>query len=317
MRRNLPWLLLALSAGLLSWAMGQPVAGAALPQDAIRVAVIGDYGAAERNPAEATAEASVAALVADWAPDYIVTTGDNNYPIGAAETIDANIGQFYHSFIYPYTGTYGTGAPGGANRFFPSLGNHDYLSANAQAYVDFFGLPGNERYYEFEWGPIHWFILDADPILRGVEISATQALWLHQGLAASTAPWRIVVMHQAPLSSGLHGSYPELQWPFADWGADAVLAGHDHDYERILRDGAAYFVNGSGGASLYPLGPPFTQPIPGSQVRYWAQHGAMLIEASATHIKFQFITAAGTVIDTYQIGWPADAHLVWLPALRH
>lgn len=316
MKRILPWLLAALGAGWVMWAARPPATGAALAQDTVRVAVIGDYGAAERNPAEATAEANVAALVAGWAPDYIVTTGDNNYPSGAAETIDANIGQHYHSFIHPYTGTYGTGAPGGVNRFFPSLGNHDYLSANAQAYVDFFSLPGNERYYDFEWGPIHWFMLDADPILRGVEISATQALWLQRGLAASSARWQIVVLHQAPLSSGLHGSYPALQWPFAAWGAEAVLAGHDHDYERILRDGAAYFVNGSGGASLYPLGPPFTQPIPGSQVRFWGQHGAMLIEASETLIRFQFITTSGGVVDTYQIGWPADAHLAWLPALR-
>lgn len=305
-----------LGAALLAGAAPAPPTDVLLVQDTIRVAVIGDYGAAERNPAEAVTEASVAALVAGWSPDYVVTTGDNNYPDGTAETIDANIGQFYHSFIHPYTGTYGAGAPGGVNRFFPSLGNHDYLTGNAQPYLDYFTLPGNERSYDFQWGPIHWFILDADPIVRGVAISTTQALWLQQGMAASSAAWQVVVMHQAPLSSGLHGSYPELQWPYAAWGADAVLAGHDHDYERILRDGLAYFVNGSGGATLYPVGPPWTQPISGSQVRYWGQHGAMRIEASNTHIRFQFITTSGAVVDTYQIGWPADAHVVWLPVLH-
>ncbi len=309
-------LIAALGALLGAGAAPEPPTGAALVQDTVRVAVIGDYGAAERDPAEAASEASVAALVAGWAPDYVVTTGDNNYPNGAAETIDANIGQFYHGLIHPYTGTYGAGAPGGVNRFLPSLGNHDYLAGNAQPYVDYFTLPGNERYYDFQWGPVHWFIVDADPILRGAQISTTQALWLEQGLAASTAPWQMVVMHQAPLSSGLHGSYPELQWPYAAWGAEAVFAGHDHNYERILHEGIVYFVNGSGGATLYPVGPPFTQPIVGSQMTYWAQHGAMLIEASDTHIKFQFVNTSGVAVDTYQLGFPADAHLAWLPAVQ-
>jgi hypothetical protein len=279
----------------------------------IRVAVIGDYGAASRSAAEATAESAVATQVAAWSPDYVVTTGDNNYPAGAAGTIDANIGRFYHRYIYPYTGAYGAGAIDNTNRFFPSLGNHDYLADIAQPYVDYFALPGNERYYQFEWGPIHWFMLDVDPILRGVEISTTQALWLEQGLSASTARWQIVVMHHPPFSSGLHGSYPELQWPYAAWGADAVLSGHDHDYERIVRGGLVYFVNGGGGAALYPLGPPFTQPISGSQARFWNEHGAMLIEANDKYLRFQFVTTTGQVVDSYALGWPT----AWLPLIEH
>ena len=84
----------------------------------VRFAVIGDYG--EGNQAEE----DVADLVKSWKPDFIITVGDNNYPNGAAETIDFNIGQYYHEFIYPYTGAYGPGAE--SNRFFPTLGNHDY-----------------------------------------------------------------------------------------------------------------------------------------------------------------------------------------------
>ncbi|UCD99858.1 MAG: metallophosphoesterase, partial [Chloroflexota bacterium] len=104
----------------------------------LRFAVIGDYGSGDRM------EGDVAALVRSWQPDLVITTGDNNYPDGTAETIDENIGQFYHQFIFPYLGSYGEGAK--ENRFFPSLGNHDWHAAAAQPYLDYFNLPGNERY---------------------------------------------------------------------------------------------------------------------------------------------------------------------------
>jgi len=65
----------------------------------VRVAVVGDFGV------DTQAEADVAALVASWQPAAVVTTGDNNYPDGAAETLDANVGKYYRSFIYPYLGS--------------------------------------------------------------------------------------------------------------------------------------------------------------------------------------------------------------------
>ncbi|MEP7214048.1 MAG: hypothetical protein ABI791_13290 [Acidobacteriota bacterium] len=85
--------------------------------DPINFAVIGDYGHS------GSGERDVSNLVHGWNPDFVITTGDNNYPDGKASTIDANIGQYYHDFIFPYVGTYGTGAT--TIRFFPSLGNHD------------------------------------------------------------------------------------------------------------------------------------------------------------------------------------------------
>ena len=95
------------------------------PSPVIRFAVIGDYGTGLQD------EGDVAALVDNWQPDFVITTGDNNYPSGASETIDAHIGQFYHAYIYPYLGTFSPGAD--VNRFFPSLGNHDWDTSAAQA----------------------------------------------------------------------------------------------------------------------------------------------------------------------------------------
>jgi hypothetical protein len=89
-----------------------------------------------------------------------------------------------------------------------------------------------------------------------------------------------------------------MQWPYQAWGADVVLAGHDHEYERILLGGFPYFVDGLGGASIYT----FSTPVSGSQVRYNGDYGAMLVEADNSQITFQFITRTGIVIDTYTLG---------------
>src|SRR5262245_52763720 len=94
-----------------------------------RFAVIGDYGFAGQP------EEDVADLVKAWQPELILTVGDNNYPEGTAETIDANVGQYYHDFIYNYTGTYGQGSP--TRRFLPALGNHDWIAPGAQPYLDY------------------------------------------------------------------------------------------------------------------------------------------------------------------------------------
>lgn len=262
----------------------------------IRFAVIGDYGSS------GPALQAVADLIKSWDVDFIITTGDNNYPSGWAATIDRNIGQYFHEFIYPYDGEYGPGSD--VNRFFPSLGNHDWDTPLAGPYLDYFTLPGNERYYDFVWGPVHFFALDSDSREPdGIASSSVQATWLKEALAASTAPWKIVYMHHPPYSSATHGSTPPLQWPYREWGASAVLAGHDHVYERILLDGFPYFTNGLGGS---PHRYTFDENnLPGSQVRYRELHGAMLVEADTQQITLQFININGEVIDSYTISTSA------------
>jgi glucose/arabinose dehydrogenase len=254
-------------------------------------AAIGDYGLWSNE------EEQVANLVKSWDPAFIITLGDNNYPNGAADTIDQNIGQFYHEFIHPYKGEYGPGAK--TNRFFPSLGNHDWVTEGAQPYLDYFELPGNERYYDFVRGPVHFFALNADTHEPdGVGRSSVQAQWLQAALAASTARWQVVYMHQPPYSSGRHGSTDYMQWPFAEWGADAVLAGHDHSYERLIVDGIPYIVNGLGGhLNRYFF---FTR-IEGSQFQYRSGHGALRVSVTAETVTFEMVTVDGEVLDSHTL----------------
>jgi len=259
-------------------------------KDATRFAVIGDFGAAGKN------EEAVAKLVNSWKPEFIVTTGDNNYELGLDMTIDANIGQYYHDYIGDYKGSSGAGSPD--NRFFPSIGNHDWGLGSVDPYENYFSLPGNERYYRVLQGPAEFFMLDSDTREPdGVSSDSIQGKWLQSALTDSKATYKVVVFHHPVYSSAEHGSSAWMQWPFAEWGATLVLNGHDHVYERIVKDGFPYIVDGTGGQSLYN----FKTPVEGSQVRYNCNFGALLVDATAKAMTLRFITIKGGLVDTYVI----------------
>ena len=258
----------------------------------VTFAAIGDYGSNDAN------EQDVALLVKSWNPDFIITLGDNNYPDGEASTIDGAIGKYYHEYIAPYRGSYGPGAS--TNRFWPSIGNRDWDNQNGaklQPYLDYFTLPNNERYYDIVRGPVHLFALDSDvDEPDGITSTSVQAQWLKNKLAASTAPWKIVYLHHPPYSS--RTSWPKLQWPFAAWGANAVLSGHAHLYERVMKDGIPFITNGLGGDSTGS----FNTAIEGSVVRFGDDYGAMRITANANALTFEFITRRGVLIDRFTMG---------------
>jgi tartrate-resistant acid phosphatase type 5 len=298
----LPVRLFCLTVMLCLWACASVEA----QTDHVRIAVIGDYGLVSQP------EEDVSNLVKSWNPDFIITVGDNNYQRGEASTIDQNIGQYYHDFIAPYRGSFGAGAS--VNRFFPSLGNHDWgedVQNNAAPYLDYFTLPGNERYYDFTRGPVQLYAVDSEPQEPdGVTSDSAQGTWLKNRLALSAVPWRLVYFHHPSYSSGSHGSTPWMQWPFQNWGATAVLTGHDHHYERLLINNFPYFVNGNGGLPLRAV----NAPIEGSRMIDDRDNGAMLVEADLNSISFKFYTRAGVLIDSYTINASGTvANLIDLP----
>lgn len=300
--------------------------------NSVRFAVIGDYGLDNLNPVKTEAnspvapadqnlksgdaiqttaqvrerrnprEAAVADLVHSWAPHFVLTTGDNNYPKGEAATIDENIGKYYSSFIGNYRGNFGNGAA--ENRFFPVLGNHDWDASQVrcQAYIDYFSLPGNERYYDFVQGPVHFFMLDTDGREPdGNKIDSKQYQWFVRAIQSSATPFQVVVAHHPPYSSGDHGGVFGMDWHFAQLGVDLVLNGHDHNYERIEKNDVVYAINGAGGANLRE----FKYLVSGSKVRYKQKHGAMLIEASrdqrSASLQASFVNIDGKLIDLFTI----------------
>lgn len=264
------------------------------PAGSIRFALIGDYGSGSER------EADVARLIDSWKPDFVATLGDNDYET-AGGGIDRAIGRYYHQYIAPYGGRYGAGAK--ANRFFPIPGHRDWDHDALQPYLDYFTLPGNERYYDIVRGPVHLFLLDTD--VRepdGAADTSLQARWLQQRLEQSTARWKLVLAHHAPYTSHTVEDIARMRWPFKAWGADAVLSGFFHVYERLLVDGLPYFVNGAGGAWVSGFG----VIDPHSQFRYAEDNGAMLVDASDTRITFRFINRHGRIVDEYALVKPSS-----------
>jgi tartrate-resistant acid phosphatase type 5 len=269
-------------------------------------AVIGDYGNGSVN------EGAVAALVRSWEPDFITTNGDNNYPSGSALTIDEHIGFYYSAFIGDYVGAFGVGAE--TNRFFPSLGNADWYGTSCAPYLDYFTLPGNERYFDFVRGPVHLFALDSNSEEPdGVTSGSNQGDWLQLALAGSSAPFKVVYFHHPPFSSGLHGESARMQWPFAEWGADAWLAGHDHDYERVQDPtGLTGLVNGCGGATIRN----FDDWESYSRVRFRELHGAQRVVADDRSIRFDFIDVAQNLVDSWTLTAGASPTAPSTPLVR-
>ncbi len=256
-----------------------------------RFAVVGGYGDASGGN-----EAPVARLVKSWQPDFIITLGGNNYPNGEASTIDANIGQYYHQYIYNYQGDYGSGSP--SQSFLPALGEEDYRTDGARPYLNYFTLPGNERYYDFVRGDMHFFVLDSNrETPDGVSPDGVQATWLRNGLAQAAETWKIVYFYHSPYSSGAQGSNDYMRWNFKGWGASIVLSGQHNGYERLLTDDFPFIVNGLGGHS----GDDFEEISLSSRFRYNENFGAMKVESNQSIIQFQFYNRQGFLVDNFSM----------------
>lgn len=223
-----------------------------IESDSITFAIIGDFGQAG-EPARKVSE-----MVKSWDVDFIVTMGDNNYGDGELSTIKENISQYYCDFIYNPDAPdelvcTGAAASEQLNRFFPTLGNHDaYNSQNIEPYLAYFTLPGKEVYYDFKWGPVHFFSIYSGKNGEAVCCESEQAVWLKEQLNQSESPFKVVYFHHPPYSNAKHGSTETMQWPFKEWGATAVFSGHEHTYQRIMEINDLsfpYFINGLGGRS--------------------------------------------------------------------
>lgn len=263
-------------------------------------AIIGDFGSASSD------QSDVVGLIDGWNPDFIITTGDNRYtPVAYDEAIS----QYFCNYLADSgNDAFCAGGNSPGNRFFPSLGNHDYDDGGGLSeYLSYFTLPGNgisssgtsgnERYYDFVIDSVHFFVIDSEGATLSSADRSAQMSWLQTQMTASTARWKIVYMHHPPYNSGFDGNITEMQWPYAQWGADAVIAGHAHHYERLSEDGILYFVNGLGGHSITGIG----SAVPQSQVRYSGGYGAQRVVADDDSITFEFINVQGTVIDSFTV----------------
>jgi tartrate-resistant acid phosphatase type 5 len=308
-------LTVAVLAALPLVAGGQANAG---PSDGpVRIGVVGDFG--WNHPITL----QLRDLVRNQNPDYLVTVGDNvqtKIPATGTDIYDFTTGKLFCQYIAnaapgPYCPSGGTSP---TNRFFPSPGNHDYSDGGPNNtignYLSYFGqLPGagntstrptgSKLYYDVVLGPVHFFLIDSEGALRSSTFMAQQRAWLESAMKASTSPFQAVVLHDPPYSSGLrYGSATLFQWPYAEWGADLVLSGHHHAYERVQRNGISYVTNGLGGD--YPQ--PWGTIVGGSVVRFGNRTTEdtvtmMVLTATATSLRMQTYAADRGLIDDHTI----------------
>jgi len=242
-------------------------------------------------------------MVRSWNPASIMLVGDDYYE--ADGDIDNTIGRYFHDYISPYTGAFGAGSMTG-NHVWSALGNHEYSqSPGAANYLNFFTFPAspaNETYYKLNQGNTDWFFVDSNPENPdGNTPGSIQYNWLQAEMTASSATWKFVVFHHPAYSSADSADATNMRWPFKDWGATAIFAGHHHVYERLNVNGLPYFISGLGGASIQSFG----AIDPNSQFRYDTQQGAMRLDIQPASVKFDFFNRSGALIDTYTVNAPA------------
>jgi Icc-related predicted phosphoesterase len=180
---------------------------------------------------------------------------------------------------------------------FPCPGNHE---GNDQRYFQAFVLPGNERWYSFDWGNTRIISLQIDAIMP-FGTQSEQVQWLESTLAASTQEWVIVVFHIPP-----YDALPEDEMGYAArvnivpvlerYGVDLVISGHNHNYQRSLVNGITYIVTGGGGAELYPI----DQPDPDTEA-YYNGHHFVLFNVNGGTLSGQVIAVDGKIVDEFEL----------------
>jgi 3',5'-cyclic AMP phosphodiesterase CpdA len=222
---------------------------------------------------------------------FVFTAGDNAYPNGSAND--------FRRCYDPAWGRF-------RGRTFPAPGNHDFHTPKGRGYFDYFGgragKPGR-GWYSVDLGGWHLVVLNSNCDLLACGRGSAQLRWLEADLAASRARCTIAVWHHPLFSSGMHGDASVVR-PFWDVlaaaGAEIVVNGHDHDYERFApqtpagrRDrstGIREFVVGTGGA---PLRAGFRHLQANSEVHTTRTHGVLVLTLQRNGYRWRFRRSDG------------------------
>lgn len=222
---------LATALAVLTGAPGSSAGGTT------RFLAVADVGSGDSN--QRAVGRQMAAVHRQRPVDLVVLGGDNIYPSGDISLAEA-------TFQRPYAELLAAGVP-----FHAVLGNHDIRTDNGNPQLAYkpFGMAG--RFYKLRRGDLELFMLDTN----GNADWPRQISWLRSALAASTAPWKVVVGHHPIYSSGVYGNDPGLRAKLSGLmqrhGVQLYINGHEHHYERSQPiEGVTYLVVGGGGAYL-------------------------------------------------------------------
>ena len=247
-------------------------------------------GAGDIATCTRTTDDATAALL-DSIVGTVVTAGDNAYPNGtAAEFRDC----------------YGPSWGRVKARTRPTPGNHDFATTAASGYFGYFGAAAGSRgkgWYAYDLGTWRVYGLNSNcAFVGGCGEGSAQLAWLRADLAARPHACVLALWHHARFSSGAHGNNSVSQPLFAALhaaGADVVLTGHDHHYERFAPQtatgvadpatGIRQFVVGTGGNGLYAVG----AARPNSEVRDGTSLGVLQLTLRPGAYDWQFLPVPG------------------------
>jgi hypothetical protein len=246
----------------------------------------GDIARCDNNNDAATAK------LLDRIPGTVFIAGDASYPDGSAA-----------SFAQCYDPTWGRHK----DRTRPSPGNHEYRTPGAKGYFDYFGAAAGEwgaGYYSYAVGDWHVVALNSNcDEIGGCHAGSPQESWLRLDLAANQRRCTVAYWHHPLFTSAAHHQPATETRPLFqalyDYGAEIVMAGHNHTYERFapqnpggqldIARGVRAFVVGTGGASLYR----FDEAKPNSEVRNSSTYGVLKLTLHSDWYEWQFVPVAG------------------------
>lgn len=261
------------------------VAAPALAQDPVLV------GAGDIADCGELSGAAKTAVLLDRIEGTVFTLGDNAYDSGTPR-----------QFADCYAPTWGRHRA----RTRPIPGNHDYRTSGAKGYFDYFGAAAGDPakgYYSYDVGEWHVVALNSNcSQAGGCQAGSPQEKWLKEDLAAHPARCTAAMWHHPRYSSAEHGddrSVRDLWQALYDGGAELVLSGHDHTYERFApqnADGKAdpdrgvrQFVVGTGGRAEYKWG----RVDANSEVRNNDTFGVLKLTLHADAYDWEFVPVDG------------------------
>jgi hypothetical protein len=242
------------------------------------VAVAGDIG-------DCGGDQYRTAQIIDWIEGPLIAPGDIAYPDGSTE----NFANCYDPFFGRFKG-----------RTYPVPGNHEYRTPGAAPYFDYFGpTKGTPTapWYSIDIGTWRIYLLDSNCEIVGCEVGSDQYTWLASQLAKPQPKCTAAVWHHPRWSSSRSGPDPltsDLYQLLYEHGADVLLTGHLHNYERLTHLsptgaidalGIRNFIVGTGGRDLFGFG----EPYPGSDVRSFDSHGVLRMELGPAGYRWAFL----------------------------
>ena len=249
-------------------------------------------GAGDIASCSSTGDEATANLL-DNIAGTVFTLGDNAYSNGTATE---------------FTNCYGPSWGRHLARTKPSPGNHEYNTLNATGYFGYFGSAAGDPargYYSYDVGAWHIIVLNSNSSCTTISCAAgsAQDTWLRADLAAHGNVCTLAYWHHPRFNSGAsHGNNTAVAnfWDaLYQYGADVVLNGHEHVYERFApqtpaavadpANGIRQFTVGTGGSSHYTFG----TIQPNSEVRNGTTYGVLKLTLHATSYDWQFVPVAG------------------------